>query len=100
MTSLPEQPPRPRLRGNVHYIETQFATRIRLAVITLAKREARETVKRQLRAEGRVKVWLLSASEINTLADAHLRAHAEELLAQAEASQIVRNLRYRAKSHA
>ena len=38
-----------------------------MAVISLAKREARKAVKRKLRAEGKVKVWLHSASEINTL---------------------------------
>jgi hypothetical protein len=42
-----------------------------MAVISLAKREARKAVKRKLRAEGKVKVWLHSASEINTLANAH-----------------------------
>jgi hypothetical protein len=44
-----------------------------------------------LRAEG-TRVTLLSASEIDTLADAHLQAHAAELLAQAEASIGKRNL--------
>jgi hypothetical protein len=41
MTPAPS-PERPRLRGNVHYIETEFGTRVRLAVISLAKREARK----------------------------------------------------------
>jgi hypothetical protein len=35
----------------------------------------------------------MSASEITTLANAHLRAHAAELLAQAEASSIVQTLK-------
>ena len=86
-------PERPRLEGNVIRIPTQLRTRVRFAIITLAKREAREAVKRRLRAEGRVRVTLLSASELNTLANAHLKAHAAELLAQAEASSIVQNLK-------
>ena len=36
----------------------------------------------------------MSASEITSLANAHLRAHAAELLAQAEASRTVQNLRF------
>jgi hypothetical protein len=91
MTPQP-QPPRPHLRGNVHYLETEFATRVRFMVISLAKREARKAVIRQLRAEGH-KPTLMSASEITSLANVHLRAHTAELLAQAEASGIVRNLR-------
>jgi hypothetical protein len=92
MTSLPEQPPRPQLRDGVHYIPTEFGTRVRLMVISLAKREAREAVKRKLRAEG-TKPWLRTVSEINRLADAHLQANAATLLAAAEASGTVRNLR-------
>jgi hypothetical protein len=65
------KPGRTRREGNITYIQTEFATRVRMAVISLAKREAREAVKRNLRAEGKVKVWLHSASEINTLANAH-----------------------------
>jgi hypothetical protein len=82
---------RPQAEGNVVRIPTAFDTRVRFAIITLARREAREAVKRQLRAEGR-RISLLSASEITQLADAHLREHAAEPLAQAEASSIVRNL--------
>ena len=86
MTSLyPEQPPRPQLRDGVHYIPTEFGTRVRLMVISLAKREAREPVKRKLRAEG-TKPWLRTVSEINRLANAHLQANAATLLAAAEAS--------------
>jgi hypothetical protein len=48
------KPQRPRAEGNVHRI-TAFGTRVRFAVISLAKREAREAVKRRLRAEGKVK---------------------------------------------
>jgi hypothetical protein len=91
MTSLPEQPERPRVRDGVHYIPTAFGTRVRLAVISLAKREARKAVIRQLKAEGH-KPTLMSASGITSLADAHLRANAATLLAAAEASGAVRNL--------
>jgi hypothetical protein len=77
--------------GDVVRIQTEFATRVRFMVISLAKRQAREAVKRKLRAEG-TRVTLLTVSEINTLADAHLRANAAELLAQAERSGIVQSL--------
>jgi hypothetical protein len=86
------KPGRTRREGNVVHIQTEFAARVRFMVISLAKREAREAVKRQLRAEGKVKVWLHSAAEINSLANAYLKAHAAELLAKAEASGTVRNL--------
>jgi hypothetical protein len=62
------KPERTRREGNITYIQTQFATRVRSAIISLAKREAREAIKRKLRAEGKVRVTLLSASEINKLA--------------------------------
>jgi hypothetical protein len=52
----------------------------------------REAVKRKLRAEGKVKASLLSASELNTLANEYLKSHAAELLAQAERSGFVRSL--------
>jgi hypothetical protein len=42
MTSLPEQPPRPRTVGNVTRIETEFATRVRFAVIWQARQAARQ----------------------------------------------------------
>jgi hypothetical protein len=61
------KPERTRREGNITYIQTQFATRVRSAIISLAKREAREAIKRKLRAEGKVRVTLLSASEINSL---------------------------------
>jgi hypothetical protein len=85
--------PRPRVEGNVIRIETEFATRLRMLVIWEARRAARQAVIRKLKAEGRIKLAYLSASEITQLADAHLRAHAAELLAQAEASSIVRDLK-------
>ena len=93
MTSLPEQPPRPRTVGNVTRIETEFATRVRFAVIWQARQAARQEVIRRIKAEGKVKVSLMSASQISSLANAHLRAHAAELLAAAEATGAVQNLR-------
>jgi hypothetical protein len=50
------------VEGNVYRIPTAFGTRVRSAIITLAKREAREAIKRKLRAEGRREA-LFSASE-------------------------------------
>ena len=88
----PEQPPRPRLRDGVHYIPTTFETRVRMMIAFVARREAREIVKRKLKAQG-VKLSLTSAMTITQLANAHLRRHAAELLAAAEASGAVRNLR-------
>ena len=41
------KPGRKRRDGNITYIRTQFATRVRSAIITLAKREAREAIKFQ-----------------------------------------------------
>ena len=66
-----EQAPRPRKRDNVHYLETEFATRVRFMVISLAKREAREAIKRKLRAEG-TRPHSLTLSEINRLANEYL----------------------------
>jgi hypothetical protein len=82
-----------RTEGNVYRIPTQFATRLRMLVIWEARREARQAVIRKLKAEG-VRVSLMSASEITQVADAHLREHAAELLAKAEASRVVHNLRH------
>jgi phosphoserine phosphatase len=86
-----EQPERPRQEGNVHHLETQFSARVQMMVAWEMRREAREIVKRRLKAQG-VKVSLVSASTITQLANAHLRRHAAELLAAAEASGAVQNL--------
>jgi hypothetical protein len=83
--------PAPRVEGNVVRIPTAFETRVRMMVIWKAQREAREAVIRKLKAEGR-RVSLMSASQINALATAHLREHHRELFAAAEASGVVRNL--------
>ena len=48
----PQERPEPGRTRREGYIQTEFATRVRSAVISLAKREAREAVKRKLRAEG------------------------------------------------
>ena len=84
---------RTRREGNITYIQTEFATRLRFLVIWEAKQQARQAVIRRIKAEGKVKVSLMSASEITHLANAHLRKHAAELVAQAEASRVVQNLR-------
>jgi hypothetical protein len=87
-----EQPERPRQEGNVHISKTQLRARVQMMIAWEARREAREEVKRKLKAQG-VKVSLMARAEITRLANAHLRAHAAELLAQAEASGVVQNLR-------
>jgi hypothetical protein len=69
----PESPERRRDEGNVHRIETEFVTRPRMLVIWEARQQARQAVIRKLKAEGKVKVSLMSASEITRLANAHLR---------------------------
>jgi hypothetical protein len=87
------KPGRTRREGNVIHIQTQFETRLRLMIIWEARQEARQAVIRKLKAEGRVRVSLLPRVEITRLAEAHLRAHAAELLAAAEASRVVQNLK-------
>jgi hypothetical protein len=86
-----EQPPRPRQQGNVHHLETQLRARVQMMIAWEARREEREIVKRQLKAQG-VKVSLLSASTITQHANEYLRRHAAELLAAAEASGAVQKL--------
>ena len=82
----PESPePRRRQEGNVHHLETQLRARVQMMIAYVARREAREEVKRRLKAQG-VKVSLMSAMKITQLAEAHLRRHAAELLRAAEAS--------------
>jgi hypothetical protein len=89
----PESPePRRRQEGNVVHLETQMRARVQMMIEWEMRREAREIVKKKLKAQG-VKVSLMAASEITRLANAHLRAHAAELLAKAEASGAVQNLR-------
>jgi hypothetical protein len=85
------KPRRARREGNVVRIRTEFATRVRFMVISLAKLEARKAVERKLRAEG-TRPTSMTLSEIKRLAEAHLRQHAAELLAKAEASGAVQNL--------
>ena len=88
----PEQPePRRRQEGNVHYLETQFRARVQMLVAWEMRREAREIVRRKLKAQG-VKVSLMAASQITRLANEHLRQHSAELLAQAERSGAVQRL--------
>jgi hypothetical protein len=88
----PERPERQRrVEGNVVHLQTQLRARLRQMIIWEARLQAREIVKRKLKAEG-VRVSLLSASTITRHADEYLRAHREELLAQAEASGMVQKL--------
>ena len=94
MVSLPEQPERGRTRreGNVTYLRTEFASRLRFLVLWEARQQARQAVIRKIKSEGKAKVSLMSSGEISRLAMEHLRANAAELLAQAEASGAVQNL--------
>jgi hypothetical protein len=84
---------RPHLRGNVHYIPTEFETRLRMLVAWEARQQARQAVIRRLKAEGKVRVSVMSRAEITRLANEHLRRNATELLAAAERSGVVQNLR-------
>ena len=86
------KPGRTRREGNITYLRTEFAARLRFLVLWEARQQARQAVIRRIRAEGKVKVSLMSASEITSLAKEHLRANAAALLAAAEASGTVRNL--------
>jgi hypothetical protein len=87
------EPGRTRRDGNITYIQTQFETRLRQMIAWEARQQARQAVIRRLKAEGKVRVSLMSRAEITRLANAHLRAHSVELLAAAEASGAVQNLR-------
>jgi hypothetical protein len=73
------KPGRKRREGNVTYIQTEFASRLRFLVIWEARQQARQAVIRRIKAEGKVKVSLMSAGQITSLANAHLREHAAEL---------------------
>ena len=65
------KPERARQQGSVHRIPAEFVTRLRLMLIWEARLQAREIVKRKLKAEG-VRVSLLSASTITRHADKYL----------------------------
>ena len=92
MTPQPEAQ-RLRLRDGVHYLDRDFAARVRFLVIWEARQQAKQAVIRRIRAEGRQRVSLLSSGEIAALANAYLREHAAELLRAAEASGRVQRLR-------
>jgi hypothetical protein len=87
------EPGRTRREGNVTFIRTEFETRLRQLVIWEARQQARQAIIRKIKSEGKAKVSLMSAAQISSLANAYLKAHAAELLAQAEASGAVQNLR-------
>ena len=81
------EPGRTRREGNITYIQTEFATRVRSAV------KARSTRSGEAQAAGgRPQAHSRTLSEINRLANAYLKAHTAELLAQAEASRTVQML--------
>jgi hypothetical protein len=85
--------PQRRREGNVTKIETEFATRLRFLVVWEAQRAAKQAVVRRLKGEGK-RTSLMSASQLNSLAVAHLREHHRELFAAAEASGVVQDLRF------
>ena len=58
------KPGRKRRDGNITYIRTQFATRVRSAIITLAKREAREAIKL---GQCRTLDWLLTQNRLRAI---------------------------------
>jgi hypothetical protein len=65
MTSLPEQPPRRgrRREGNVTFIATEFAARVRFMVLWEARQAARQAVIRRIRAEGKQRVSCAANSD-------------------------------------
>jgi hypothetical protein len=88
----PSLQPRARTHTTRGQRHVQFETRLRQMVLWEARQAARQAVIRRIKAEGKVKVSLMSAGEISSLANAHLREHAKELLAAAEASRAVQRL--------
>src|ERR1700722_17963621 len=61
------------------------------AIVILAQQAALRIVKRQIKAQGRVKLSTLSAATLTRIANDYLREH-PALLADAAASPIVQNL--------
>ncbi len=72
-------------------ILSQLTLQQQIATTALAKLAARNAVRRRLKREGRVKVQLVSLSQISRLADIYLEEH-PELFAEAAQSDIVQNL--------
>ena len=64
----------------IHLPTSLSSDEVKFAVIVLARRAAREAVKRQLQHAG-VRVPLLSCSEISSRANQYLKAHRSEYLA-------------------
>jgi hypothetical protein len=60
------------------------------ATVILARQAAMRIVKRQIKAQGRVKLSTLSAATLTRIANDYLREH-PELLAEAAADPIVQN---------
>ena len=61
------------------------------AAIVLAQQAAMRIVKRQIKAQGRVKLSTLSAATLTRIANDYLREH-PELIAEAAASPILQEL--------
>jgi hypothetical protein len=60
------------------------------AAVILARQSAMREVKRQIKAQGRVKLSTLSAATLTRIANDYLREH-PELIAKAAADPIVQN---------
>jgi hypothetical protein len=61
------------------------------AIVILAQQAAMRIVKRQIKAQGRVKLSALSHATLTRLGNNYLREH-PELIAEAAASPILQNL--------
>lgn len=85
------KPGRTRREGNITHIRTEFATRLRFAIIWQAQRAARKIVVRELKAKG-IRTSLMSTNKLTRLTIDYLCRHRAELLAQAEASGVVQHL--------
>jgi hypothetical protein len=72
-------------------LRSLLAERQAAAAIILAQQSAMRIVKRQIKAQGRVKLSTLSAATLTRIANDYLREH-QELIAEAAADPIVQNL--------
>jgi phosphoribosyl-AMP cyclohydrolase len=87
------KPGRTRREGNITHIRTEFATRLRFAIIWQAQRAARAIVIRELKAAG-IRTSLMSSIKLTRLTLDYLCRHRAELLAEAEASGVVQHLKH------
>jgi hypothetical protein len=72
-------------------LRSLLAERQAAAAIILAQQSAMRIVKRQIKAQGRVKLSTLSAATLTRIANDYLREH-PELITEAAADPIVQNL--------